>query len=297
MSLLGNQVKLFYNLLNIFFEFPANKSINQQDFLDSGRENILERNSYLRRLENLANENKLEIAKKNILDKINNLKQQKKTNTKHILSLQDEINERNIQNEFLENFEKYGNNNIVDNMNLKNFELIKSLKRRSLEEENLYFVAISKVKRDSQKREQQILTLKEEINNFTEKKKTLQISNSEIKKQIKERKKELAEIKHKLLLHYHILLKEGKDTRHEGLIWLIKAIWNLDENVILSNCPNFLDEKAIDYLFTTAKKELELQNIRNEIEEWKLRMRSYLKNPAQIRFSVFKTNIKVKLFK
>lgn len=259
---------------------------------DNGKENILERNSYLRRLENLANENKLEMAKRNIIEKINNFKQERKTNTKHNISLQEEINERNIQIEFLENFEKYGNK-YPDNMILKNIEFSKNFKHRNSEEENLYFLYISKVKRDSQKREQKVIDLKEEIKKFSEKKIGLANKNIEIKKQIDELKKQLAEIKHKLLLHYHILLKEGKDTRHEGLIWLIKAIWNLDENVILSNCPNYLDEKAIDYLFTTAKKEIELQYVKNEIDEWKLKMRSYLKNPAQIRFSVFKTNIRV----
>jgi hypothetical protein len=274
----------------------VNKSIDQQDVLDSGRgDNIMERNSYLRRLENLANENKLENQKKLLMERIRSLKYDKKTFSKQILSFQEEINERNIQVEFLENFEKYGNN-IIGNANLKNYEVIKNLKRRTAEEENLYFVAISKVKRDTQKREQVLCRITEEIEKFKDKKTNLVNKNSEMKKKIHELKKELTNIKHKLLLHYHILLKEGRDTRHEGLVWLIKAIWNLDENVILSNCPDFLDEKAIDYLFTTAKKEVELQEKKNEIEEWKFKMRTYLKNPSQIRFSVFKTNIKVKFF-
>jgi len=271
----------------------VNKSIDKQDVLDSGRgENLLERNSYLRRLENLANENKLENKKKNLMEKIKNLKNERKMYTKQILSLQQEIEEMNIQVEFLENFEKYGAN-IIGNANLKNYEMVKSLRRRSKEEENLYFVAISKVKRDTHKREQTLISIKEEIEKFKETKKNFANKNSEINKKIIEIKQELFDTKHKLLLHYHVLLKEGTDTRHEGLVWLIKAIWNLDENVIISNCPDFLDEKAIEYLFITAKKEVELQDIKNQIEDSKLKMGSYLKNPSQMRFSVFKTNIKV----
>ena len=171
--------------------------------------------------------------------------------------------------------------------------MVKSLRRRSIEEENLYFVAISKVKRDTHKREQSLITIKEEIEKFKETKINLAFKNSEINKKIEEIKKELSDTKYKLLLHYHVLLKEGIDTRHEGLVWLIKAIWNLDENVIISNCPDFLDEKAIEYIFVTAKKEVELQDIKNQIEESKLKMGSYLKNPSQMRFSVFKTNITV----
>ena len=56
-------------------------------------------------------------------------------------------------------------------------------------------------------------------------------------------------IKKKLLVHYHKILIEGKDTRSEGLSWVIKAIWSVGSKVILSYLPKFLDEKAIKYLF------------------------------------------------
>ena len=40
-------------------------------------------------------------------------------------------------------------------------------------------------------------------------------------------------IKKELLLHYHNLLSKGKDTRKDGLSWIIRAIWNLKTNVLI----------------------------------------------------------------
>ena len=67
-------------------------------------------------------------------------------------------------------------------------------------------------------------------------------------------KDEIQQIKNALLLHYHKLLSEGRDTRKEGLIWIIKAIWALGCTVVLSYFPSFLDEELICYLFKVNKK-------------------------------------------
>ena len=52
-----------------------------------------------------------------------------------------------------------------------------------------------------------------------------------------------------LLAHYHKILKDGIDTRSEGLVWVIKEIFALGSKVLLSYLPNFLDEKCIIFLF------------------------------------------------
>jgi len=84
--------------------------------------------------------------------------------------------------------------------------------------------------------------LKEERRNILEK------NTKKLNDVIKEEK----EIINKLLIHYHKILFEGSDTRAEGLSWVIKAIWSLGCEVILSYLPNFLDEKAIKYLFEVS---------------------------------------------
>lgn len=72
---------------------------------------------------------------------------------------------------------------------------------------------------------------------------------NKISENMKETTKDLDLVKNSLLVHYHKILSEGKDTRKEGLVWVIKAIWNLGQKVVASFIPNFLDEKAISYMY------------------------------------------------
>ena len=115
-------------------------------------------------------------------------------------------------------------------------------------------------------------------------------------------KNELKIIKNKLILHYHKILNEGLDTRSEGLIWIIKAIWNLGSNVIISNIPSYLDEISIDFLFSLAHKEYALQKMRNDIEEVRSKLRNKLNQLKTCNFkgkgfnSTFKTDLKVILY-
>ena len=64
-------------------------------------------------------------------------------------------------------------------------------------------------------------------------------------------------IKNELIVHYHNLLLEGKDTRNEGLSWIIKRIWKFNEEIIISYIPTFLDIKSVDYLFEVSRLALE----------------------------------------
>ncbi len=73
----------------------------------------------------------------------------------------------------------------------------------------------------------------------------IKITEENIKKLTQEHKK----IVNKLLHHYHRILNEGKDTRGQGLSWIIKSIFQLDSNVIFSHLPKFLDEQAVKFLF------------------------------------------------
>ena len=69
--------------------------------------------------------------------------------------------------------------------------------------------------------------------------------------------------------YYHKKLYEGLDIRNEGLIWIMKAIWNLDQEIILSYFPNFLDQISIDYLFEVAHRSVKINNIKNEIQNYR----------------------------
>ena len=115
-----------------------------------------------------------------------------------------------------------------------------------------------------------------------EKEKSLQIINqtekelSELKVKIKEKKQFVTETTNKLMLHYQQLLYDGSDVRQEGLIWIIKAIWNLGKNVPMEYFPSFLDFQAVDYLFTVAHKTLLLAKTKNEITQTKKQLQKEL---------------------
>ena len=73
------------------------------------------------------------------------------------------------------------------------------------------------------------------------------------------------EIKNNLYNHFLELLKEGDDTRNEGLSWIIKEIFYLGKNVLISYLPKFLDEQGIAFLFKQAKIFEKIDNYEQKI--------------------------------
>ena len=81
--------------------------------------------------------------------------------------------------------------------------------------------------------------------------------------------------------HYQELLYNGKEVRNEGLIWIIKSIWELGENVPMSFMPTFLDYKGIKFLFNLALKSAEHECKKKSLLKLKDNLRSELNNMAQ----------------
>ena len=96
-----------------------------------------------------------------------------------------------------------------------------------------------------------------------------------LNQEIFEIKKQENVIIRRLMEHYETLLYKGEEVRNEGLIWIIKAIWNLGENVPMSFIPPFLDFQCIEFLFHYAHKSIELENVKKILNE--------LKNKLQIK--------------
>lgn len=92
-----------------------------------------------------------------------------------------------------------------------------------------------------------------EIENILSKKmaqkEALKDKRDKVEKEIIESKQILEDTKDQLFINYHNYLTQGIDTRREGLSWMIKAIWKLGRDVILTELPKFLDEGLIKYLF------------------------------------------------
>ncbi|OMJ79374.1 hypothetical protein SteCoe_20620 [Stentor coeruleus] len=83
--------------------------------------------------------------------------------------------------------------------------------------------------------------------------------------QCKKLKKKLEFIRVTQTKHFFELLKEGKDTRNEGLQWVVIMLWKLGETVAIENFPNFLDEDAIHCILFVSQKTIEAEEIVEKI--------------------------------
>ena len=90
-----------------------------------------------------------------------------------------------------------------------------------------------------------------------------------IQKEYKEKKLYLENKVNFLSDYYHKKLYEGLDIRSEGLIWIMKAIWNLGKNIQISFFPTFLDKHSINYLFKVAHKNVKITKIKEEIQQYR----------------------------
>lgn len=108
-----------------------------------------------------------------------------------------------------------------------------------------------------------------QIKKYKEELKNLDIDIKALNEQLSELRKKDHIIVQKLMKHYEALLFIGKDTRNEGLIWIIKAIWGLGQNVPMQFIPTFLDFKSIEFLFKLAHKSIELDSKKKLLNEQK----------------------------
>jgi hypothetical protein len=110
------------------------------------------------------------------------------------------------------------------------------------------------------------LTLKLELKN-------LENDLNKINNELDNLRKEEKAIINKLMLFYKELLFKGKEAKKDGLVWIIKSIWYLGENVPVSFMPEYLDLESIEYLFQLAHKQLEIEYFMKKIHEMKLALK------------------------
>lgn len=87
-------------------------------------------------------------------------------------------------------------------------------------------------------------------------------------------KKELKEYQEQIVMLYCRALRDGKDLRSDGLRWVIKALWAMNEPIPLSAFPKFIDEESIQFLLDIAEKDVEIEMYERELE----RLRTEVKN-------------------
>ena len=124
-----------------------------------------------------------------------------------------------------------------------------------------------KLLRASQSREKKIEKIQDNLQKLYEKRKSLIKELNIILNNIENLKNSKHEKINILYMHYLKLLKSGIDTRSEGLSWIIKEIFALNKNVLMSYLPNFLDEECIKFIFKQANISIKLNEFDKEIHK------------------------------
>ena len=163
--------------------------------------------------------------------------------------------------------------NLVEGLNIQKIQKQMDLKKDNNDEENnkmeekmkkIKTLYLAKKEQDEFKHEKiaKIINYKNDIKNIETEIKTLN-------KELIELREKDNNIVQKLMKHFQALLYSGRDTRNEGLIWIIKSMWNLGKNVPMQFIPTFLDFKSIEFLFKLANKSIELENKKKILNEQK----------------------------
>ena len=256
---------------------------------------------YENKLENIYKENFLEKKRAEIELKISKIKSLMKPLSIELANTLKKIENYKLDLEIINNFNFSENNfrkiylsqlksnsnsiksdftNRSSSLNSSNTDKIKS------KELDLY------IKREKAKLNNKKLIAMEKLSKFNIKKDSILSKYNSCETELHDLKKELTKIKDKLILHYHKLLFEAKDTRSEGLSWIIRALWKLKTNVLLSYLPKFLDKKSIEFLFKYSDKLVEIEQIQKKIQEKKDYLKNFGKQIERLSIKLLKDDMK-----
>ena len=160
---------------------------------------------------------------------------------------------------------------------IKNRETEENLKSNRDDIENR-MNKIKNIYQNKKEKDFQKKLLFDKINLLKEELSKINIPLVEINAELTELRKKEKSVINKLMIHYETLLYKGEEVRNEGLIWIIKAMWNLGENVPMSFIPPFLDFQCIEFLFQYAHKSIELENTKKRLNELKNNLQIQIHN-------------------
>lgn len=130
-------------------------------------------------------------------------------------------------------------------------------------DERQYFVKKEKIRQLKQDLHKTFQESKEKyLTAIENSQKTLEAS--EYQRQVS--KKELKEYREQIIMLYCRTLKDGKDIRNDGLRWIIKNLWMMNEAIPMSAFPKFLDDESAHFLLVMAEKDLELVKCEKKLE-------------------------------
>ena len=256
---------------------------------------------YENKLENIYKENFLEKKRAEIELKISKIKSLMKPLSMELANTLKKIENYKLDLEIINNFNfsennfrkiylsqlKSNSNSIKSDFTNRSSSLNSSntgkIKSRELD---LY------IKREKAKLNNKKLVAMEKLSKFNIKRDSILSKYNSCETELHDLKKELNKIKDKLILHYHKLLFEAKDTRSEGLSWIIRALWKLKTNVLLSYLPKFLDKKSIEFLFKYSDKLVEIEQIQKKIQEKKDYLKNFGKQIERLSIKLLKDDMK-----
>ena len=158
------------------------------------------------------------------------------------------------------------NNTNESNNSNKNESHLNSKSKNQIEEKMLKFKSLYLAKKEQEQikfeKIQKIKQLRDDLNE-------LEAEINSLNKELISLREKDDIIVQKLMKHFQALLFKGRDTRNEGLIWIIKAMWNLGKNVPMQFIPTFLDFKSIEFLFKLANRSIELESKKKLLNEKK----------------------------
>ena len=210
----------------------------------------------------------------NDLNEYNIIKKENEKLNEHILNLVNIIEDYKLELYALDNYKNEFFKQFLKSEEQKKYEIINKLENNLYKDKNEFFSLQKELKQyqtDKNEKFQNDLTMRKEnimenidrtkelLNDLQEQKNNLKLEGKEIKDKINENKKNLIKL-------YHISLYEGLDFRYEGLSNVIRAIWNMGEDVDIKYMPSYLDKLLINFLFDHAKQYMQIINLRHQIE-------------------------------
>lgn len=84
---------------------------------------------------------------------------------------------------------------------------------------------------------------------------------AELEVEIKSAKQQLKVLKGEEIGHFGALLKEGVDSRSEGLAWVVVKLWELGTETPREAFPGYLEEETVEVILTIAHKLKQLREL------------------------------------
>ena len=218
------------------------------------------------RLEHIKLENNLKDQIHQIDVQETSLRSQRDLLEAELVSLDKKIMDQQINKEFAIDLEKENNNKLMKDKLLSELQnqYISTDKDKEKDDINMSPNRIRKRTLSSNREFQEKFDLFMKREEYLAKQK-----EKEIEKDIINTKENKNFFLTKLYEHYLNVLKEGSDTRNEGLSWIIREIFALDKKVMLSFMPKFLDKLCIKYIFNMTHLNIKITEVENEIKKTK----------------------------